>query len=230
MTPFINRIYEKAFLIKDFKNYKGASRVLLITAESGIGKSSLIEKALDECNLAKLHVKIARHKNNANVEGLFVRQLAIAINDYSNANDSNLFSFVEFIKYKKVDIKKYISAAVADITRLKKISEQLTKDIGYESKILNQTLFYSSDSVVYEATKYIEYALNEQYFYVLVDNSQIIDSYSLNCFYRFLLKNKIYLILEYTKSEEVSIEIDALSSYFISNNIYLHKCNLKSCH
>lgn len=231
---FINRKKE----LKNIKNKIndieiGKNKIIILHANSGIGKSSFTNKLLEETE-KYIPIKIILPSADYESEE-FIRQVAIQIDQLSEDN-LNIVSMEKFIKNKMPTESEnrhnsniidtfFSSPGLRMFKSIKIIIDRNSATGTYSSKniLLNQ-----DDSFTY-IVDYIEKNLSLNKVFLVIENIQCIDKISLNILSKIIqntYENKI--ILEYTDdSKNKKFEIYDIEKNFNTKNTTIIKEELK---
>ncbi len=185
LRVFINRKQELDFLHKDIRTRRSKSRMLLISAQTGIGKSALVDKAmLNAAEANRYRVSITIDKTENIEEGYVWKQITQLV--HRNAQDfhtySSLYKFLELDKFYKNVADGLIKAVLSFIKvneftdgfgeSRKKIKENVQEWLGDDKELLALSF------------RYLSFITQKHKIFLAIDNFQAIDNTSL-----FLLRN-----------------------------------------
>lgn len=200
LRVFINRKQELDFLQKDIHTERAKSRILLISARTGIGKSALVDKVVsDAAQPNRYRISIAIDKIENIEEGYVWKQITQLV--HRNAEDfhtyPSLYKFLELDKFYKNVAGGLIKAILGFIKvneftdgfgeSRKKIKEDIQEWLGDDKELLALSF------------RYLSFITQKHKVFLTIDNFQAIDDTSLH-----LLRNlmadtaNLYLIGEYT--------------------------------
>lgn len=233
---FINRIEEVKFLRDDIASKRDKARFLLLTAPSGIGKSSLVDRAFkDGLDKILIRVKVSKHEESRNVPALYIRELGRSIN-YFASNQGYVATFEEYYRRSNNE-KKFgylFKTIAADFIKKKTDSEEAKTWIKSrggrnDSSIIASAVFSSDNMAAHGAVvAYVSDVLKNNRLVVTLENIQNIDGDSLQFLRDLLVFNKgLYFIGEYTDDEVRQIDKNDLANYFECPNVSVSRLSIK---
>ncbi len=209
IANFVNRIEELRFIKEDILNCKNISKVLIITGDTGIGKSKLTEKVLTDFEFKNcIKVKVNAYENSDLAQGSFIRLIGIELNKYAEQNGKE-HKLLNYLKSWSGSLKDYFTnVLLEDINYVNPINN--TKVIGKMIKYklnkgefnIEQILNDSSHRNLQIITNYIHFFLkNESPFLINIENIQLMDFTSLELFSKIVHSAKqTYFLLEFTNN------------------------------
>lgn len=225
---FINRNEEVQFLRDDIASARHNARFLLLTAPSGIGKSSLVDRVFqDSLDKDLIRVKVAKHEESRNVPALYIRELGRSINYFANTQ-SSIETFEEY--YRRSNNEKefgyLLRTIAADFIKKTTDSDEVSlwvknQSAHNDSNIMTNAVFSSDNTAAQGAViSYVSDALKNNRLVVTLENIQNIDGDSLRFLKDLLMLNKdLYFIGEYTDDEGRQIDKIDLANYFEGPNV-----------
>lgn len=219
IIPFRNRYIILNFFSKDISSNL-YSTVSIIYSKSGVGKSRLCEEILKDISdtKAKVKVKVNISKSNSLQDGFYIKQLAKEIN--KNSSVMNSISFEEFLKIdseKDVDglLYKVANDYIEKSPLMKNAKDVVSKIFSFGSFESDKFFDSNISDTIKTAYDYIEYSCKNNYFIINVENIQNIDITSLEHLSKLIqTTDKIYLLLEYTISNNTSLSITDIKNSF----------------
>jgi len=221
---FINRTEEINLLQSDFECINEGSRFIVLYAPTGYGKSELVNKAFNEYDYF-IRVKVAKHECSKNIPCLHIKELGRSLN-YFAMGKKTIPTLEQFFKNTEKSISTISKKIFAEFIEKNKFipSSELGHIVrqkkGSESEDITDAVFTSDHSDAYTIIcKYIKHILNKFYVIVTIENIQNIDSESLVFFQELLVTNRVYILGEYTESEDTQIDKYHLYNYFKNDYI-----------
>ena len=211
--PFINRNKDIEIISEILNKNISKGTILLIAARTGVGKTSLLDKILQDYRRHPVvHVKVVDHPGYSAEEGDYIHRIYRAIADTAQHDTRlpNFKSFQDNLKKKKTT---------------KKITKGFVNHIGGKF-IGNDTVDAITDLVNTDPVKYPNSQEAELELYgldvlescpcvVRIENFQKIDSKSLEMTSRFLqINQKVFGIFEYTEETHNGIPIETIQTTF----------------
>jgi len=233
---FINRTNDIQFLRGDIASKRDKARFLLLSAPSGIGKSSLVDHAFkDGLDKILIRVKVAKHEESRNVPALYIRELGRSIN-YFASNQGYVATFEEY--YRRSNNEKgfaYLFKTIAaDFIKKETDSEEAktwikSRGSRNDPSIIANAIFSSDNMAAHGAVVgYVSDVLKNNRLVVTLENIQNIDDDSLQFLKDLLVFNKgLYFIGEYTDDEVRQIDKNDLASYFECPNVSVSRLSIK---
>lgn len=225
---FINRKREVEFLLQDAGASRPRSRLLFISAFTGIGKSALVDQVLPQFTHSNQYrVSISIDKQNEIQDGYFFKQITRLL--HNNAKRSgNYWTIYEFISSDRFykNVANGISKALMSYLKLdhfvdgfkeknKNVNESIKTWLGDDEELLD---------VCY---RYVQYVCSERKTYLAVENFQIIDVVSLSIIRDILINVvNVYLIAECTLALHEN-RISELINFFDSTDIDVNNLRLE---
>ena len=210
---FINRERELHFLIDLASHQRKRTLVLILHAASGVGKSALTDKMIEHLRRKKAAVKIRIPQNcsDNHEDSYYLRMLAQSINEFSSLEDGRFGSLREFVESSRS-------------LRIRRIQSHALGGLGAKGEEARRH-FRSAESLLSEN---IALGLVEDYVQtfaellspiIVIENSQDIDSYSLDILREIASSTACFLILEYTDGKEEKRESHHLESFLRSEYV-----------
>lgn len=202
----LDRINETDYIYNDIiSSYE--NKIMIVWSDSGIGKSSLVNKLFLRNYENKIIIQVNTPPINRNemiVAGQYISYIALAFNSILSEYNFSMKDYL-LCGFNKRKTAKEVSKLISGISKLpfeflNLISDKILgtgeMDTDY---ILNST---DTESILINQ-KYLEMALDEFYIILNISNMQNIDSLSLSILYDILQKtNNNYYIFEYTTLDE----------------------------
>ncbi|MCD8044220.1 MAG: hypothetical protein LUH10_14305, partial [Tannerellaceae bacterium] len=212
---FINREIEKIFFEHDIATFRPThSRIVIISASTGWGKSCLIDEVIKNRSDYDLdhRVKIKQKESEDCDSGFFIKKLVKQLDINSLRSKPEYLRFNEFVHQENLSeiiggvvIKKFLTPIGGNdyLNQRKSDDENIQEWLGNE---LNLLLL---------GKEYIKYILKKRRIIVAIENIQNIDEYSIKAFRDILREtNNAYFIFEYTTGERSNISISELRGHF----------------
>jgi len=223
---FINRVKELRFLQSDLQKSRQRSRIMIISASTGIGKSSLIDKVVKKSDYDLEHrIKIKQSESEECDYGFFLKRV-VKLVDINALNSRGAYvRFHEFVSGKKggeligeVVIKKFLSPIGGDdyLSQRKDDEEYVQQWLGNEFDLLSL------------GKQYIEYVLKKRKITLTIENIQNIDNYSAKAILN-ILQSTIngYLYFECTTGGKCNFNLTELCQYYQGDKIELSEYRLE---
>lgn len=225
----IDRDEESDQILQDIKK-NIHTKVNFIYSKTAKGKSCLATKIYnqyDGVNYIPIRVKTVPNNDNKDNAWEFLEDIFIAFSDYFEINDY-IYSFDYYLtNFKDPEInEKCLSSSLDELTKL-------NTNIGFFRSIFHLTikrelklnefsvLKYKND-ITFDGRRiksnYIKYVFSKKSIFLMIDNIQNIDNYSLKCIKEWLSISNgrpQYLLLEYTINEINENRLDTLIEVFI---------------
>lgn len=222
---FVNRVKELEFLTRDIHKKRELSRFLLVCATTGIGKSSLIDKAFSQSESPSVRVSINIEQANGKIEGNYFKELVKKMSLYAESTES--MNSLE-VYMKNHDFYKGVAEAIT-----KTITEYLNIDTFLESyknakeyKKINNW-FAGDEELLDICLGYLIFIFKNNRVLVTFDNFQKIDKTSLSLLITLLESTKKgYFVGEFTinnsqnESAEISTNLGQRSIDFNRLQVY----------
>lgn len=218
---FINRKQELKFLIEDISKERQASRLIIISAKSGIGKTELVNKAFNEFLNGDFRVKIPVDNSEKPSEGYVLKEITKIV--HNNAK--------KFKEYKS--IIKYINTNNFYKGLALGIAKTISKYLGVKyfeegfAKGLNKAElkgWVSDDNELLQICHgYLQDVLVKNKILIAIENFQKIDKKSLELIKELSVStNNLYIAGEYTILSSHS-ESDVILKFLDSEEVELNK-------
>ena len=226
---FINRTTDIDFFKNDYKKFREQeknSRLILLNAKSGFGKSALVNKAFEnEENTHFIRVKNINDRKYSNYSGLFIKTLGEVFEKYANGN-SDFLTFLEYLRRKyneKIIINFFKSVSPNPISSVVNTAEEAI-EYYYSEKSVYAVITSEHTEAQKEVRNYIESAIskidNGKKIVLTIENIQNIDNESLEFIRRLCAKNfNLYVIGEYTEGDDYNISAYDIEESFRENKI-----------
>lgn len=210
---FINRIKERSFFQNDLQKSQKQSRIIIISAATGIGKSSLVDQVIKETNYDLDHrVRIKQSESEDCDYGFFLKKI-IKLIDINALNSQGFYvRFHEFVIGKKGSeligeavVKKFLSPIGGDdyLIQRKSDEEKTQQWLGNELDLLIL------------GKQYIEYVFKTRKIILAIENVQNMDNYSARIILDILQSTtNAYFYFEYTTECKYNHSISDLCNYF----------------
>lgn len=200
---FINRKEELNYLSADLSQFRTASRLLILSAHSGIGKSALVDQVMPEfTGKNRYRIAVPIDKQN-NIEDGYVWKLIVKmINADAEVNKSYLTLF-QFLKVDKFynNVAQGLFRALLGYLKLDSFGDGYRESSNKKQDRITEWL--SDDKELLDITyRYVLHIAQIRKIFLTIENIQIADNTSL-LLLRDLLINvgNIYVIAECTISE-----------------------------
>lgn len=215
--PFINRKRELRHLSKIIDERSKDRPILIVSAETGVGKTLLLDKLLARANILPIvHVKMIDRPRFTAEDGEYISRLFRAVAD-SAAHDHRLPRFEEFQQSKRsVSTIRALGRGVAVHVGNKYIGEEATKAITGVADQVTKDGAATIDNIEMYALDVFE----KCECMIRIENAQKIDYQSLERLSILLSQYQgIYSILEYTDEVEGAMPLDTMRACFDANHL-----------
>ncbi|WP_281557005.1 hypothetical protein [Thalassomonas sp. RHCl1] len=224
---FINRVEEKAQLTKELIEPSAGSKLIILSAPSGRGKSALVDQVIANCEITNfVRVKIMDHEKYRDVDGSFVLELGRSLDKFARENSPSNQSSTTITKHHVVEaIIDTARVAFIDYiekkTGSKKLSNSISDLIGKFSKDNSDAIFSGHDELYEPIKKYINAFLKNYPFTVVLENIQNIDKDSLE-FFKVLLNehSDLNIVAEFTNSTNELYKENQLFDYLGGDSVF----------
>lgn len=215
--PFINRKRELRHLSKIIDERSKDRPILIVSAETGVGKTLLLDKLLTRADILPIvHVKMIDRPRFAAEDGEYISRLFKAVAD-SASHDHRLPKFEEFQQSKRSESTlRALSRGVAVHVGTKYIGEEATKAITGVADQMTKNGASTIDNIELYALDVFERCECM----VRIENAQKIDYQSLERLSMVLSQYRgVYSILEYTDKVEGAMPLDTMRACFEVNDL-----------
>lgn len=205
MDIFIDRNKERKAFLNLIKDFRQRSRVVLLAAASGIGKSCLIDEVIRESDYkGRYRVEISEGDAISAASGLYFKRFVRLFSGFAG-EDLSLYSFIQYIR--DVDAPSSILRSGINLF-IPTVGHEMRH---YESVNSNIASWLEQNDYYYElALNYIRKistALNGRQIIVSIENAQGMDIESMRLLKTLLeTTNNILLFLEYTMKGDTSFQ------------------------
>lgn len=222
---FINRIQEIKYLVDDIGKDREVSRLILISAKTGIGKTELINKAFSEFINGQFRVKIPIDNAVELSEGHVFKEITKIV--HKNAKNykeyKTITSFIQTHNFYK-GIALGVTKTVSKYLGVKYFEEGYQKGVD-KAKVKE---WISDDSELLQICfSYLLSILKKHRVLIAIENFQKIDEKSLGLIKELLISSKnVYLAAEFTIKKEHS-ESDSILNFLENERIELNKLTVE---
>lgn len=221
--PFINRKRDIQFLSGLLNARPADRRILIISAETGIGKTSLVDKLLEKVqSLPIIHLKMIDHPRFVAEQGEYIQRLFAAIAETAS-QDNRLPDFTTFQQRRRNDstVKAVVKGTLVHLGK-KYLGDEAVKAV---TDVADQAVGTFDEPPDNNLETYALDILERYDCFLRVENIQKIDGRSLERLSRILsLCPRVYSILEYTDkamdSFPLSTIVDSFKSYDLKVDVY----------
>lgn len=225
---FINRKQEISFLKHDLSIIRSISRFLLISANTGIGKSALVDRIMKDFVHENYRVVINIDKTNGIQDGYLIKQITKLIHSNAIKNPSSSRNLYEFIKSDRFygNVANGLIKVIEKYIGLDGFLEGFDKK---NQKTIDSLHSWMGDDneLIEICYKYILSVAEVKKLYIVIENFQIVDRKSLLYIRDLLISTpNIYMIGEYTIVDGIN-EISEYLDLFGSENIEVHNFRLE---
>lgn len=217
--PFINRVDDLEYLNKYKQEVGLANHAIFITGKSGLGKSKLTGRFIDDCRIEELisvKVEINQRKNDNYDSGYYIRRIGKSINAISKSTDiDSISSFCKKFRSKTLNgrLAEAIKSDFIDFLPVgKKTAEEISARLFSTGNYADDVFFESAHAEILNLLQdYIKEQFKKVNIILNIENIQSIDDYSLNAVQAIIhdAMGSIF-IFEYTEDDNYSLELSYL--------------------
>ena len=200
---FINRKSELDFLRQDILTHRTRSRLLLVSASTGIGKSALLDQVLPEfVQSNQFRVSISIDMDLQIQDGYLLKQITRLVHNNAVKNKSyiTIYQFIKLDRFYR-NVTSGLTKAILSFIKLDDFVEGF-KETKKDSIVELKTWLGDDNELLDLCYRYILSVSQKSNLYFTIENFQIADKISLSLL-RDMLNNssKIYVVGECTISE-----------------------------